>query len=279
MMNRMLLLKWIYDYLFTTLKYIKIFRRIPNLFKPVTFNEHIYRKKLLDRSNLLRIFADKFEARKFIENKIGIQYLTKLYLVTNNVITTDAETLPDSFVLKATHGSGMNYFVRNKHVANLEEMVNQTVQWRSVNYYKIGREWCYDGLPVRFIYEELLSDECGKFPRDYKVFCFHGQPKVIQVDIDRFVDQKRALYSVEWEKLGIGYHYPFYDGIIEKPLNYEKMLEIAAALSADVDFVRVDLYNLNGRIFVGELTNYPGNGFEKFTDLAMDRLMGSYWRK
>ena len=125
------------------------------------------------------------------------------------------------------------------------------------------------------IIEELLLDNLGNIPDDIKCFCFHGKLHFIQVDYDRFVNHGRAMYDVSWNKIPAELHYPDLGKNIDKPENLNNIIEVSESLSQGFDFVRVDLYNINNKIYFGELTNYPGNGLEKFKPHIYDEKFGN----
>jgi hypothetical protein len=176
--------------------------------------------------------------------------------------------------MKAVHGSGWNF------IKNTDERVSSTAldrivdDWNSQNFYWMGREWAYKECGRGVVIEEFLDDGHGQPPKDYKFFCFDGRVHMVQVDSDRFVGHRRALYSAEWQKLDVRLEYEMDDKSVAKPSCYEEMLEVAAALSKEFPFVRVDLYEVNGSVYFGELTFYPGKGVERFEPAEMDNKLG-----
>jgi hypothetical protein len=139
----------------------------------------------------------------------------------------------------------------------------------------VGREWAYKNIKPRIICEKLLTEN-GASPKDYKIFCFNGEPKVIQVDLERFKDHKRNMYDINWNLLPVNYMYETEKNVLEKPLALAQMLGYAKQLSADLPFVRVDFYNVDGKIIFGEMTFYPENAIGQFQPESYDHIFGSY---
>jgi hypothetical protein len=245
-----------------------------DLENPQHFTEKIQYIKLYDRTELRKTFADRLKARTYVSDKIGSSCLIPL-LGTFDELTEDAwEALPRQFVLKANHGSGMLHIVYDKSDENYHDIHQQTEIWKSSDYEKFGREWAYKGLPRTIVTERLLLDSTGRIPKDYKFFCFNGRVKIIQIDFDRFGDQKRNLYDRDFNQIDATLLYPKYLGQVKKPAHLEKAIQMAEELAAEVNFVRVDLYLVEDQIYFGELTNYPGNGFYKFEPEEMEYKVG-----
>ena len=242
--------------------------------RPVTFNEKIQWLKLHDRNPIYRTLVDKYAVRQFVAQRIGYHYLNKVYGLWDNPDEIEFDALPDRFVLKVTHGSGMNLLVPDKSKLDIRHTVRQLKKWCSRDYYSIGREWAYKDLPRRVVCERLLVDEIGELPLDYKVFCFNGCPKLIQVDVDRFGNHTRAFYDTDWVKQDFQLLYNAPSVPIKRPGRLEEMLEGACALSAGIPFVRVDFYALP-EIFFGEMTFYPENGLGPFRPLCWDTRLGN----
>lgn len=253
-------------------------KRLPNIFQPKTFNEYLLRKKIFDRNPLLTQLADKYAVREYVAERIGTEYLAKLYYVTDDPATIDFAQLPNRFVIKATHGSGYNLIVKDKSSLDYNEVIQTCRKWLSSNYYKRGGEWCYRDIPPRIIIEEFLKTDNGDVPPDYKFFCFNGQPHFVQVDVDRFIEHKRNIYDLEWNKLPVAYHFKNFDWALDAPINLGKMISLAQKLSNGLDFIRVDLYSLETQVIVGEMTNYPENGFGNFDPPEYDLVFGEKWQ-
>ena len=260
-------------------RYIKIRYKLefgfwPDLKNPKRFSEKIQVLKLYDRTQLRRIAADRLEVRKYVSKKIGDSYLIPLIGSFKYLDEDIWEELPSSFVLKASHGSGMVCMIHQKEEEEHKTILRTANGWMKVDYYRFGREWVYKGLHRFILAEELILDENENVPSDFKFFCFQGQVKLVQVDIDRFGTQKRNLYDEQFNLLDAGLHHEVGEDKIKKPALFEEAKNIAEVLSAEFSFIRVDLYILPERIYFGELTNFPGNGFERFHPDEFDFVAG-----
>ena len=265
------------DYLFIKLKYFLHHKRLPNLNTPKTFNERIAYFKLNNRSDFYTVLADKYKVKDYVIDKIGQKYVLKNLYVTSNPSTIKFEKLPDSFIIKASHGSSASIIIRDKNKIDKKSIVNQCNHFLSMNYYYWGREFHARNIPPRIIIEELMLDSNGKIPLDYKFFTFNGEVKAIQVDINRFFNQKRNFYTIGWKKMNVELLHPQYDGEIEKPAKLEKMIDIARKLSDNLEFARIDLYFHMDKIYFGEITLTPGNNLEKFNPIGYDRIFGDFY--
>lgn len=269
--------RWLDDLIFTVQHFHHVFGYYPNLFYPTTFNEHVSHKKLFDRNPQLTLLADKLEVRDYVRERIGEEYLTRLYQVTSTPDEIDFAALPDQFVVKTTHGSGWNVIIVDKLLVDRQAICQQLANWLSQSFYEFGREWCYKDIKPRLIVEEFLDDNSGNSPPDFKFFCFDGNPRLIQLDVDRFTDHKRMMYDNSWCPLEFAFQYDRPAYFPDRPHRLDEMLSIAGRLSTGHDFVRVDLYLVNDRIYFGEMTHYPENGFGKFAPSEYDKIIGSYW--
>lgn len=272
------MLDFIPDKLMIKMQYrIKTGRSL-NLDNPQRYTEKIQWYKLYYRDLLMTRCSDKYQVRSYVEEKGLGEYLTKLYGVYEKTEDIDFSKLPDSFAIKYTNGSGANYFVHDKKKEDLDklrEIANKWLKKRKANY---GREWSYYNVTPRIIIEELLErDENNDIP-DYKFFCFNGKVKYLYVMVD-YVDNHEngrcSFFTPEWEQLP--YKRSEYKAInrkIPKPKNFDKMIEIAEILSEDFPHVRVDLYNIKGRIVFGELTFYTASGYTVFYPDEFDFILG-----
>lgn len=255
--------------------YFSRFGKKIDLKNPKTFNEKLNWLKLNYRNPLMVKCADKVEVREYIKEKNLDSILIKVYGVFNSVNEIDIEKLPNKFVLKAAHGSGWNIICNNKHQVNWEVEFKKMNSWLQTNYYDLGKEWVYKDINPRIICEKFLEEDNGLPAKDYKIFCFNGEPKFIQVDLDRFGDHRQNIYDINWKRVSFEYNYPKSTIELEQPKNLESMLEIAKVLSEDFPFVRVDLYNVNETIYFGELTFFPHNGKGLFKPDEYDLIVGS----
>ncbi|MBD3357317.1 MAG: glycosyl transferase [Chitinivibrionales bacterium] len=198
-----------------------------SLEQPETFNEKIQWLKLYNRPSHLNVMADKLAVRTIVRDRIGEKYLTKLIGVYGSPDDIEFETLPKRFEMNCTHGSGWNILRDGKGDFDWERCKARLAAWCRTNYYKIGREWVYSNFAPRIICEEYLTDFDGNIPRDYKFFCFHGEPRVVQVDYGRFQAHKRAMFGMNWNMLSFELQYPRPDTVDPQPPNFPEMIEIA----------------------------------------------------
>jgi len=241
--------------------------------EPITFNEKIQWIKLYDRNPIYTKLSDKLLVRDYISKKIGSDYLNELLCVFDDADQIDFEKLPNQFILKCNHGSGYNLIIPDKKKISHVDVRAIFKKWQKINYYDIGREWCYKDINRKIVCEKLLADESGGAPLDYKFFCFNGEPIFIQVDLDRFDNHTRLFFDTSWNKQDFELHYKGTTKTIDPPIYLSTMVNLARKLASDFAFVRVDFYALPAIVF-GELTFYPGNGSEEFRPFEWDIKLG-----
>jgi len=276
------LLKCVPDSWMLPLQYWIKLGRWPNLKHPTRWTEKLQLYKMCYRNPTLPRCVDKYEVRKYIEEKGLSEHLVPLYGVWGNANDIDFNSLPNSFVLKTTDGGGGEnvIIIKDKSKADLEAVKEKLNSWLDRKSINPGREWAYTGIKKsQIIAEELLINE--KCPEagveDFKILCFKGEPKYIIVDKDRYIDHKRNFYTPQWERRNVTTDHEQFEDFYPKPENFEKMLEVAHELSKEFPFVRVDLYNIGGKIYFGELTFYPWTGYVQFTPDEFDLELGSYF--
>lgn len=249
-----------------------------DLDNPLEFNAKIQWMKLYYRPPILNRLVDKYEVRKFVEDRIGGEYLNELFAVYSKASELDLESLPDSFILKGAHGYNQYLIVGDKKTQNPRRIRWLMRKWLSRNhYYRGGLEWAYKDVKPKVIAEKLLTQSESSGLNDYKYYCFSGQPKMIQVDVDRAGTHKKGYFSTDWEQLPFTKKTHAYETIeLEAPPNLEAMTRLAAELSRGFPFVRVDFYNLDGQIIFGEMTFYPGDGRQEFLPDRYNAIIGSY---
>ena len=245
--------------------WVKFGRRL-NLQNPKRFTEHIQLYKINYRNPLLGVCVDKYEVRNYVKEKGLERILNTLFFVVNNEKEIKEDMLPEKFVLKSTDGSGGENIIicKSKEVFNLNEAKLRIKRWKNKKNINAGREWAYTQIQkTRFICEEYLEDSVNGLV-DYKFFCFGGNPKYLQINIDRYSNHKELFYDIDGKRLDLCLSHQIYDGDFSLPSNFDEMIDIAKILSKDFPFVRVDLYNISGRIVFGELTFYPSSGYSVF---------------
>jgi hypothetical protein len=278
--------------------------------RPESFTEKVQWKMLKDRRPLLTTFADKIAARDYVASVVGAGVLTQCYAVVADVRQLKRQLLPREFVAKVSHGSGgvwivadqapaqarvvteggtvalqaqsaasgWNWIVSRPDEFDWEVFVSTFTTWRGWNYAERGFEWAYLDVRPRILVEELLRAGNGEVPSDYKIFVFNGRARLVQVDQDRFGEHRRNLYLPDWTPVDVEYTYRRAEVEAAPPRSLGRMLEIAEALGRETDFVRVDLFDLDGRVVFGELTNYPGAGTEAFVPARFDEELGRWWK-
>ena len=249
-----------------------------NLKKPQTFNEKLQWLKLYNRNPEYTKMVDKYEAKKYVADIIGEEYIIPTLGVWNNVEDIEFESLPNQFVLKCTHDSGGVIICKDKKNFNIENAKKKLKDSLKQNFYYKGREWPYKNVKPRIIAEKFMYDENTEDLNDYKFMCFNGQVKCSFTCTERRSSSglKVTFFDKEWHKMPFERHYPSSNKEIKKPINYDLMLRISEKLSQDMDFVRVDLYEINGKVYFGELTFFPGCGMEEFIPDKWDNILGSW---
>ena len=250
-----------------------------DLENPKTFSEKLQWLKVNYRNPIQTVMVDKHEAKYFIAERVGSQYIIPTLAVWDSVEDIDFDALPNQFVLKSTHDSGGIVICKDKSSLDFEAAKAKLSVSLKRDYSKIAREWAYQNVPRRIIAEEYIS-ELGKDDLlDYKMYSFHGEPKLTVVCSNRFskTGTRMNFYDINWKPMGIHFgHYPPLPTEFPKPATYEEMKHLTAELSKDCPFLRVDFYEIKGRLFIGELTFFPGAGFEKFRPMSKDYELGEW---
>lgn len=272
-------------------QYINLYFRLRlkrklNLKNPEYFNDKLQWMKFNYRFPLQTIVSDKFLVRDYVEKKIGKEYLIPLYGNWFNFDDIHLDTLPEQFVLKCNHDSGGLAICKDKKTFDMKNAKKKINKSLKDNFFYIGREYQYKNIRPRIICEKFISDN-GNVPMDYKIYCFNGKPDVIMVCKDRFrKNSHKAQYfyfDQNWNFIPLNKG----DGLlvppnIEKPKNLDKMFSIAKKLSEDFIFARIDLYNIEGKIYFGEITLTPNSGFDSDITEETDLYFGNkleipYW--
>jgi hypothetical protein len=271
-------MKFLPPEMYIPIQYESITKQKPNLKNPETFNEKIQWYKIHYKDPVFRQLADKYNVREYIKQKVGEKYLNDLLGVYKTPCQINYDQLPEKFVLKCVHGSGFNLIVKNKKDICFKQTGRLLIKWQKKNFYNKGKEWSYKNLEPLIIAEKYLEDSKNEIINDYKFFCFNGEIKFIQVDMERKVNDLRCYYDTNWEKLPFYTEKnPFYTGEVEKPSNLEDMIHVAKELSKDIPFVRVDLYSIENKTIFGEMTFYPTNGTKAYLPLEYNKIIGNYF--
>lgn len=253
--------------------YSKLGRKL-NLKNPHRYTEKLQWLKLFYRNDLMPIVSDKYEVRKYLEDKGYGYLLNELIAVYENVDEINIDELPDQFVIKASHGSGWNLIVKDKSQVNWFWWKKIMRSWLKQNLSWFGREWNYANQKPRLIVEKYLEDDSGEL-RDYKIICLNGEPQFMQIDQNRstnhiriYVDENGQIVDMDDSQKHHGiFKVPFGD-------NQRKMFELARELSQPFPNVRIDFYEHNGKIYFGEFTFFGGSGFYSFEPDEWDYTWG-----
>lgn len=253
-----------------------------NLINPRTLNEKIQWFKIHERTSLQTICADKLAVRNYIKEKIGEQYLIKLIYQTKDYKEVRPDNFPDQpFIIKTNHGAGTNHIVKDKNKVDWDIIKKDCRYWLKQNYYFTEKEWQYKNIVPEILVEELLIDDNGEVPLDYKLHYFNGKFEFLVVDIDRFIDHKRNLYDADWNLLPFTWSIhkdgkPVWDNgrEIPKPKVLEDLIALGGVLAKPFNYVRIDFYVLKDTIYFGELTFHHGGGFEMIEPVYWDQFYG-----
>ena len=271
--------------------YVKLYFRLRlgrklDMNNPVTLNEKLQWMKFNYRFPLQSIVSDKLLVRNFVADKIGDQYLIPLLGQWDKFDDIDFRKLPNQFVLKCNHDSGGLVVCKDKNNLDINKAKAKINKSLKTNFYYIGREYQYRNIIPKIMCEKFISDN-GQVPLDYKIYCFNGKPHVILVCKDRFNDNSRKAqylyYDQQWNFMPLNKcDEKIENPRIEKPKNLDEMLNIASILSKDFYFARIDLYNINGKIYFGEITLSPNSGFDADITYETDLMFGiklclPYW--
>jgi hypothetical protein len=265
------------DWFVVVARHRRIHGAFPNIIRPATFNEKIVHRILFDRRPLLTQLADKAEARSYVESRLGPEILPKLHSLTANPDTIPFDALPDKFVVKPTHASGLVRIITDKRSLNRAELIETCNHWLGQSLYQITREWPYKNVKPQIIIEEFIDDGMQGSPIDYKFFVFDGVVEFIQVDVDRFRGHRRRLFTPTWQKLAVRYQYEDITSNVSAPIHLDKMIAAAEKLGRDLDFIRADFYDTPRRTYFGELTTTPECAMGIFDPIDFDRYLGSKW--
>lgn len=250
----------------------------PNVWKPRSFNEKIAHRKLFQYDERYARLADKWRVREYVRDKVGQEFLTRVFGYALDPNDIDPAGLPDSFVIKATHDCGSTIIVDHKSDADWSEISRFLRDRLSRVYGVLDNQYWYAEIPPAIIVEERLMDKQYGVPVDYKFFVFHGSVKVIQVIVGRFGQKAQGFYDRSWRRLPVLRPGSVSAPLIERPRQLGTMIEVAEALGSDFDFVRVDLYAPNDeRVVFGELTFAPAAGRAPFLPRSFDFELGTYW--
>lgn len=269
-------LNFLPDKMYLSILYYAVMGKSINWNNPQTFNEKLQWLKLYDRNSLYTMMVDKYAVRKYISQTIGEKYLIPLLGMYEKFEDISFKDLPSKFVMKCNHDSGGLVICKNKENFDIENARIKIDKCLSQNYYYSCREWPYKNVKPKIIIEEYMEDSTKEGLIDYKVMCFNGKAKMIFTCNERFstTGLKVTFFDLNWNKLPFERHYPSSKKEIKKPYSLKEMIKLSEKLAKGLPFVRVDWYEVDNRLYFGELTFYPGSGMEEFSPYDWDIKIG-----
>lgn len=249
-----------------------MFGYTPDLRHPQTMNEYICATKISDAKLAYWKYTDKYEVRSYVRNVIGTQYLNEVIGIYDSFDAIDFDRLPDAFAMKATHGSSYNIIVPDKSRLDRAAAKKKFDHWFKENFYYKDREKNYRDIKPRIMCDAFLRPADGQL-EEYKLFCFRGKVGFIQHNKQIGGRRYDNIFDAQWTILPVKYGYDGFPGD-SKPQNGDELVAIAEKLAVPFELVRVDLYNVDGRIVFSELTFHSGGGLIPFEPREYDRAFG-----
>ena len=236
-------------------------------------------EKIYDKNPIKTTLTDKYAVREWVEGKIGKDYLIPLIGVWDSFDNIDFDLLPKQFVLKTNHGTGTNLIVKDKYKINMRRAKRMFDDWMKTDYaFTNSLQLHYRDIKRKIIAEKYLETNLGEL-QDYKFLCFDGKPCFCWVDLGRYSKHTRTVFDMNWKLqpwTQASYGIANYD--IPMPKNFDMMIDIANILSKGFSHVRVDLYNIDGKIYFGEMTFTNGSGLDPIIPKEYDKVLGDYWK-
>lgn len=271
-------------FLFSDRLYLKLLFRLKmgyplNLNNPKTYSEKLQWLKLYNRKPEYTVMVDKYAVKQYVADRVGAEYVIPTLGVWERVEDIDFDKLPNKFVLKTTHDSGGIVICLDKNTFDIENACQRLNKNLKQNFFKILREWPYKNVPPRIIAEEYIVDNSRNDLPDYKFFCFDGEVKAMFVAVDRssvVEETKFNFYDMNFNLLPFTNGHPNSRYEIEKPTCFQQMKNLATELSKNIPHVRVDFYEVNGRIFFGEITFFHWSGMQPFVPVEWDYKFGEW---
>lgn len=248
---------------------------------PQTLNQKIFWLKLYDRRPIHKILADKYTVREYLAEHFGSDKLIPLYYKTTDWKDISLDVIPDEpCIIKPTHSSGEYEIIRDKSQVNIKKLRFECRCWLSRNYYMRSQEWQYKDTTRRLIIEKLLLDKNGHIPNDYKLHFINGKLEFVYCSVGRESVNKRNIYDANWNPL----YFTWVEGKkdpattrgeeIPAPESFDEMKRIGGEIAKDFDYVRVDFYDVDGKLYYGEVTFFHGGGNDIFTPKEYDLIYG-----
>ncbi|MBR3252635.1 glycosyl transferase [Candidatus Saccharibacteria bacterium] len=265
------------DKFYLSVVYYLKFKKRMNWKKPRTFNEKIQWLKLYDRRDVYTMMVDKYEAKKYVADIIGEKYIIPTIGIYNDFNEIDFDKLPKRFVIKCTHDSGGVVICKDKTKLDKKKTREKIEGSLKRNFFYSYREWPYKNVKPRIIIEKYMEDKKNKSMRDYKFFCFGGKPEIMYLSegLENHETAGMSFYDMDMRLIDCKRSdFRQIDYIPEKPKNFEKMKELSSVLSKGIPHLRVDWYEINGRLYFGELTFSTCSGMVPFEDEKWDKKLG-----
>ncbi len=261
-------------------RYKAVLKRELNLDTPQSFNEKLQWLKLYDRQPEHAIMVDKYEAKRYVAEKLSPELIIPTLGVWNSVDEIDFSQLPNKFVLKCTHDSSGLVVCKDKSKLNIAAAKRKLRKAMARNYYYRHREWPYKDVTPRIIAETYMEDTATRELRDYKFFCFNGVVGCYKVDFDRFIEHHANYYDPDGNILDFGEAIcpPQFDREINMPQTIREMIGYAEKLAEGSSFMRVDFYDVDGKVYFGEITFFPAAGFGVIVPGEWDAKLGAMMR-
>lgn len=260
-------------------RYFKaVFKKEIDFCNPKTYNEKLQFLKLYDRNPSYTDLVDKYSAKLFVSKVIGDQYVIPTIGVWDDFDDIDFASLPNQFVIKCTHDSGGIVICKDKSSFDIQaarKVINKSLRR---NYYQVFREWPYKDVKRRILIENYMEDKSGEL-KDYKFFCFDGEPKAMFVATDRqnkSEETKFDFFDMDFNHLPFTNGHPIAATLPDKPNCFEEMKSIAAKLSKNIPHVRVDFYEIDDKVYFGEMTFFHWSGFVPFKPAEWDEKFGEF---
>jgi hypothetical protein len=263
-----------------SLQFRRVHRFWPNFSSPVRFSEKVWSRFLHNRDPIFTLISDKLAVRDYVNQRIGAQYLVPLVWKGNNFDNIMFDELPLKFVIKTNHGCGYNILVKDKNTLDIKQVKIQLNKWLNENFCSdkyLGTEWGYRNIDPTIMIESFI-EENGKAPVDYKFYCFSGRVEMVTLHFDRFEEHKTRTFDRNFNPHEFRYDFPQWIGECTRPKNFDTLVHLAESLAAEFDFIRVDLYSSENKIYFSELTPYPGGVGTKFLPIKQDFLLGEKWK-
>ncbi len=269
------LFDWMPDEPYLKLKYYLCMGKKLNLNEPKTYNEKLQWLKIHDRKKIYTTMVDKYEVKKYVKDIIGEEFIIPTLGIYNSFDEINFDELPDKFVIKCTHDSGGLEIVKDKSKMDKEKVRKKINVFMKRNFFKVHREWPYKNVKPRIIIEQYMEDNRTQELRDYKFYVFNEKVGMMMVATDRVGgNTKMNFYDTEFNLLPFERGRPNTEKKLNKPENLQKMINFAEKLSKGTPHVRVDFYEVDGKLFFGELTFFPASGFSSFNPEEWDRKFG-----